>query len=57
MLEQRPNYELYDRDLPRDAADARSCSYYAQCVEEFLHDIGQAARRRPKRPLSLTVGF
>jgi len=58
MLEQRPNCEACDRDLPPDSADARICSYEctfcAGCVESLLQNVcpncGGGFQPRPIRP-------
>jgi hypothetical protein len=58
MLELRPNCELFGKDLPPGAADARICTYEctfcAACVEEVLRDVcpncGGGFQVRPIRP-------
>src|ERR1700754_2822247 len=59
-LELRGNWEYCDKDLPRDATDARICSYEctfcADCVENRLGNVcpncGGGFAPRPIRPVT-----
>ena len=61
MLEQRPNCECCDRDLPPDSAEARICTYECtfcrDCVEGVLGgrcpNCGGNLEPRPIRPKAL----
>jgi hypothetical protein len=58
MLELRPNCELWDKDLPPQAADSRictsECTFCAACVEGVLRNVcpncGGGFQTRPIRP-------